>query len=114
MKLQAKAYVEGIWHYVHPKSTGIDDPLLNPLMEPNLSRLGCKRVPIYHLFAEKNILKDRVWLYKEALGKSEWGGDVEVVEVAGKYHVFNLFFPKGEKALLLLKKLAAFINKNVV
>ncbi|XP_027177802.1 probable carboxylesterase 7 [Coffea eugenioides] len=37
MKLQAKAYVKGIWHYVHPKFTGVDDPLLNPLMEPNLS-----------------------------------------------------------------------------
>ena len=49
MKLQVKAYVEGIWHYVRPKSTRVDDPLLNPLMEPNLSRLGCKRVLIYHL-----------------------------------------------------------------
>ncbi|XP_027082437.1 probable carboxylesterase 2 [Coffea eugenioides] len=43
-KLQAKAYVEGIWHYVHPKSTRVDDPLLNPLIEPNLLKLGCKRV----------------------------------------------------------------------
>ncbi|CDO98539.1 unnamed protein product [Coffea canephora] len=38
MKLQAKAYVEGIRHYVHSKSTGIDNPMLNPLIEPNLSR----------------------------------------------------------------------------
>ncbi|CDP01319.1 unnamed protein product [Coffea canephora] len=47
----------------------VDDPLLNPIMEPNLSRLGCKKVLIY--VAEKDILKDRGWLYKEALEKSE-------------------------------------------
>ncbi|XP_027177579.1 probable carboxylesterase 13 [Coffea eugenioides] len=50
-KLQAKAYVKGIWHYVHPKSKGVDDPLLNLLMEPNLSRLGfvvAKKVGCFH------------------------------------------------------------------
>ena len=39
------------------------------------------------------------------------GGDVEV---AGENHVFNLSFPKGENALSFLKKLATFINKNVL
>ena len=51
MKLQVKAYVKGIWHYVHPKSTGVDDPLLNPRMEPNLLRLGfvvAKKVGYFH------------------------------------------------------------------
>ncbi|CDO97159.1 unnamed protein product [Coffea canephora] len=108
--LEMKAYVEVLWHYIHPKSAGADDPLVNPVMEPNLSRLGCKRVLVY--VAEKDILKERGWIYKEALEKSEWGGDVEVVEVAGENHVFNLFFPKGENALSLLKKLAAFINNK--
>nr|ABZ89192.1 putative protein [Coffea canephora] len=50
-KLQAKAYVKGIWYYVHPKSTEVDDPLLNPLMEPNISRLDfvvAKKVGYFH------------------------------------------------------------------
>ncbi|CDP18391.1 unnamed protein product [Coffea canephora] len=105
-----RSYVEATWHFVYPNTTGLDDPLLNPVMESNLSRLGCRRVLV--CVAEKDILKDRGWFYKEALEKSEWAGDVEVVEVAGEDHVFNLFFPKGENALSLLKKLASFINGN--
>ncbi|CDP16536.1 unnamed protein product [Coffea canephora] len=41
----------GIWHYVHPKSTGVDDPLLNSRMESNLLRLGfvvAKKVGYFH------------------------------------------------------------------
>ncbi|CDP02969.1 unnamed protein product [Coffea canephora] len=51
MKLQVKAYVKAIWHYVHPKSTGVDDPLLNHWMEPNLLRLDfvvVKKVGYFH------------------------------------------------------------------
>ena len=104
-----KSYVEAAWHFVYPNTTGLDDPLLNPVMEPNLSKLGCKRVLVY--VAEKDILRDRGWFSKEALEKNEWAGDVEVI---GEDHVFNLFFPKEENALSLLKKLASFINGNGV
>ncbi|XP_027102568.1 probable carboxylesterase 12 [Coffea arabica] len=50
-KLRANAYVKGIWYYVNPKSTGVDDPLLNSLMEPNISRLDfvvAKKVGYFH------------------------------------------------------------------
>nr|XP_027086674.1 tuliposide A-converting enzyme 2, chloroplastic-like [Coffea arabica] len=51
MASRVKAYVKDIWHYVHPKSTGIDDPLLNSRMKPNLLRLGfvvAKKVGHFH------------------------------------------------------------------
>ena len=44
MKLHVKAYV-------HPKSKGVDDPLLNSRMEPNLLRLDfvvAKKVGYFH------------------------------------------------------------------
>ncbi|KAL3538890.1 hypothetical protein ACH5RR_002256 [Cinchona calisaya] len=109
--LGMKAFVDGLWHFIYPNTIGLDDPLLNPLVEPlKLSSLGCKRVLVY--VAEKDVLKDRGWAYKEALEKSDWGGEVEIVEVVGEDHVFNLFFPRGDNALSLLKKLASFINQN--
>ncbi|CDP02105.1 unnamed protein product [Coffea canephora] len=53
-KLQVKAYVEGIWHYIHLKSTGVDDPLLNPSdrTKPLLQRKDCfvvtKNIGYFH------------------------------------------------------------------
>ncbi|KAL0422646.1 UNVERIFIED_CONTAM: 2-hydroxyisoflavanone dehydratase [Sesamum latifolium] len=52
-----EARMESIWIHAYPNSTGFDDPLLNPAMDPNLWKLGCKRVLVY--VAEKDILRDR-------------------------------------------------------
>ncbi|XP_031497189.1 probable carboxylesterase 12 [Nymphaea colorata] len=102
--------VELIWKLACPASPGVDDPIMNPLAvgSPSLSGLGCRRVLV--AIAGKDFLRGRGrWLY-EALTASGWKGEAEVEEVEGEEHVFHLFRLEDEKAKLLLKRFASFIN----
>ncbi|KAI7755979.1 hypothetical protein M8C21_021598 [Ambrosia artemisiifolia] len=111
-----KAMVDKWWEFVCPSglddgSSKLDDPLINPMVNgaPDLAGLGCGRVII--TVSEKDILRDRGWAYHEALVKSNWNGNVEMVEIEGEDHVFHIFDPNGEKAMNMMKKLASFINE---
>ncbi|KAL0454222.1 UNVERIFIED_CONTAM: putative carboxylesterase 12 [Sesamum latifolium] len=64
----AEIQMEKLWLYAYPNSSGLDDPLVNPGMDPRLKRVGCKRVLVY--VAEKDVLRARGWRYKEALERS--------------------------------------------
>lgn len=105
----SKSYVEKLWLFVNPNSSGLDDPLINPEKDPKLCSLGCEKVVVY--VAGKDPLRYRGFYYKEALKKSGWQGTVEVVEVKEEQHVFHLFAPTGENAMGMLKKLVAFLNQ---
>ncbi|KAE9600047.1 putative carboxylesterase [Lupinus albus] len=52
-----------------------DDPRVNPVAEgaPSLAWLGCRRVLV--CVAEKDVLRDRGWLYYNALGRSGCGAN---------------------------------------
>jgi acetyl esterase/lipase len=63
--------------------------------------------------AEKDVLRDRGWLYYEALGRSGWMGVVEIEETEGEDHAFHLNDLKCEKARDLIKDLAAFFNTDM-
>ncbi|KAL2457742.1 putative carboxylesterase 13 [Forsythia ovata] len=104
----AKSYVDNLWLYSCPNTTGLDDPLINPAMDLSLSKLGCQKVLIY--VAEKDILRERGHYYKEALRKCGWDGEVQVVEVKGEDHVFSVFFPNSENGKAMLKRVASFMN----
>ncbi|KAL4615474.1 hypothetical protein ACB092_07G127500 [Castanea dentata] len=82
--------------------------VINPAMDSRLSSLGCTRVLI--CVAEKDVLKERGLLFCETLRKSGWNGKVQIVETEGEEHVFRLFNPDCEKAVILLKRLASFFN----
>ncbi|CAA2990127.1 Arylacetamide deacetylase [Olea europaea subsp. europaea] len=105
-----KSFVDNLWIFSCPNTTGLDDPLINPSMDLNLSKLGCKKVLIY--VAEKDLLKDRGYYYKEALMNCGWGGDVDVVEVKGEGHVFSVFSPNSENAKAMFKRVALFMNNK--
>ncbi|KAL0387013.1 UNVERIFIED_CONTAM: putative carboxylesterase 2 [Sesamum radiatum] len=105
----AETQMEKLWLYAYPNSSGLDDPLVNPVMDPTLKRVGCKRVLVY--VAEKDVLRVRGWRYKEALERSGWKGEVKAVEVAGEGHVFNLINPTSPKAVAMLRVIAAFLNR---
>ncbi|KAL8097092.1 hypothetical protein AgCh_030263 [Apium graveolens] len=93
--------------------TGLDDPRLNPAANPGLlAKLGCGKVLI--TTAENDFLSVRAWSYYEALKKSEWKGEVEIVETKGTDHVFHLFDPNCEKAGSLMKLIATFIKDDKV
>ncbi|KAK4424187.1 putative carboxylesterase 12 [Sesamum alatum] len=105
----AETQMEKLWLYAYPNSSGLDDPMVNPVMDPGLKRVGCKRVLVY--VAEKDVLRVRGWQYKEALERSGWVGEVKVVQVEGENHVFNLINPTSPKALAMLRMIAGFLNR---
>ncbi|KAL6963980.1 hypothetical protein U1Q18_034985 [Sarracenia purpurea var. burkii] len=106
--IKGKAFADKLWKFAFPSSSGSDDPLFNPEMDPRLSGLGCKKVLV--CVAEKDLLRDRGWRYKEKLEKSGWGGTAEVVEAAEESHVFHLFKPTCDNAVTMLKRVVAFLN----
>ncbi|KAK3039418.1 hypothetical protein RJ639_027667 [Escallonia herrerae] len=99
-----------LWPFVCPSSQDNDDPRVNPVAEgaPSLAGLGCRRVLVS--VAEKDLLRDRGWMYNEALGRSGWTGVVEIHETKGEGHGFHLFNLDGENARDLIRRLAAFFN----
>ncbi|KAM0034894.1 putative carboxylesterase [Helianthus debilis subsp. tardiflorus] len=102
------AIVGEIWKLAHPGTSGLDDPLINPAMDPKVSDLGCSKVLVF--VAEKDLLKDRGYYYKEILGKNGWNGDIEIIEDKGVDHVFFLFHPSLDSACTLRKRVGTFIN----
>ncbi|KAE9448489.1 hypothetical protein C3L33_19595, partial [Rhododendron williamsianum] len=96
--------------FLYPGSSGTDsDPKLNPKADPDLDKMGCEKVLVF--VAEKDWLKSRGVEYCETLKNSGWKGSVELVENEGEDHVFYKLNPTCEKALLLMQKLASFVNQ---
>ncbi|PIA56396.1 hypothetical protein AQUCO_00700608v1, partial [Aquilegia coerulea] len=108
--LERKANVECVWPFVCPSSPSNDDPRVNPMAvgAPSLSGLGCTKVLI--CVAEKDVFRDRNWLYYETLKKSGWKGIVEIVETEGEDHIFHLRNLSSEKTANLTNCLASFFN----
>lgn len=95
-----------------PSSPDSDDPRVNPVVDgrASLLGLGCRRVLV--CVAEKDILKDRGWLYYQVLNRIGWMGVVEIQETGEEDHAFHLYNLQSEKAKILIKRLAAFFNKD--
>ncbi|CAL1396114.1 unnamed protein product [Linum trigynum] len=106
----AKAVASRVWPFISPSSPDNDDPRINPVAPdgPGLVGLGCKRVLV--CVGEKDVLKDRGWLYYDTLRKCGWMGVVEIHEIEGKGHGFHLYELESEKAGALIKRLATFFN----
>ncbi|KAI6677913.1 hypothetical protein NL676_038709 [Syzygium grande] len=79
---EQRSKIRDLWLVAKPTTTGCDDPLMNPATDPRLSSLGVNRVLIF--VAEKDILRQRGWYYKEVLSESGWSGVVEVMEAPGR------------------------------
>ncbi|XP_075633902.1 putative carboxylesterase 2 [Castanea sativa] len=107
-----KAMVDKWWNYVCPSDKGCDDLLINPYVDgaPSFANLACHKILV--LVAEKDILRDRGKLYYEKLVNSEWKGTAEIFETEGEDHVFHIFDPNCQKAKILIKRLASFINQR--
>ncbi|KAJ4716341.1 Alpha/beta hydrolase-3 [Melia azedarach] len=105
-----RGYIEELWRFTCPSTTGCDDPLINPAVGSNLESLGCSRVMVF--VAEQDLLRARGWFYYEKLKESGWKGDVEIIETEGEQHVFHLFNPNCENAVAMLKRFASFFNQD--
>ncbi|THF96569.1 hypothetical protein TEA_006921 [Camellia sinensis var. sinensis] len=82
-----KEVADKLWLFVYPSSSGSDDPLINPVVDPKFSSL-------------------------EELGKSGWGGVVEIMEATGVGHSFHLINPTCDNAVAMLKRVACFLNED--
>ncbi|KAM3264623.1 2-hydroxyisoflavanone dehydratase isoform X1 [Capsicum annuum] len=92
--------------------TGLDDPRLNPALHFRLlSSLICLKILIFT--AEKDVMRGRSLAYYDALKKSGWKGEVEIMETQGEDHVFHLLEPTCEKAGVLMKRLVDFFNEKI-
>ncbi|KAI3739894.1 hypothetical protein L2E82_30306 [Cichorium intybus] len=100
--------LEKLWRVMYPTISGLDDPLVNPGTDSNLSKLGCKKVVVF--VAENDLLRDRGWYYHEVLGKSGWNGRVDIIEAKGEGHAFHLFPPFRDNTSTLFKTMYSFIN----
>ncbi|KAF5175455.1 2-hydroxyisoflavanone dehydratase [Thalictrum thalictroides] len=110
LNMEKKANVDSAWPFVCPSSPSNDDPRINPMAvgAPMLSGLGCTSVLV--CVAEKDVFRDRGWLYYETLKRSGWKGIVEIVETQGEDHIFHLRNLSSEKGADLTKCLADFFN----
>lgn len=99
-----------VWNFVYPDAPGgIDNPLINPLAPgaPSLSNLGCPKVLSF--VAGKDELRDRgVWYY-DALKKSGWKGDVELIEFDGEEHCFQIYHPETDNSKNMISRIASFL-----
>ncbi|KAK9109156.1 hypothetical protein Sjap_017216 [Stephania japonica] len=110
---EEKAMAERMWYYAFPSTTGLNDRYINPVNGDgarNLIGLGGERVIVF--VAEKDFVGKMGRAYCEKLRKSGWSGEVEIVVSAGEGHVFHLFDPGCEKALLMKKRFASFLNQE--
>ncbi|XVF64010.1 hypothetical protein PTKIN_Ptkin09bG0132900 [Pterospermum kingtungense] len=109
-----KAVVDRLWPFICPSNPDCNkDPRVNPVAigGPSLVGLGCKRALV--CVAEEDVLRDRGWLYYEALGRSGWMGVVEIMETEGEDHGFHLSDLGSEKAKDLITRLAAFYDRDM-
>lgn len=102
---------EKLWDVICSDSDnkGTEDPRLNPMAHPNLlSNLKCDKVLI--CTGEKDFIRDRSWLYYEALKKSGWSGQLEIFDYEGEGHVFHLLNPNCDNAGIYMKQVVSFLK----
>lgn len=88
------------------------DPKLNPKVDTDLDKMCCEKVLVFVAENDGFGLKPRGVEYCETLKNSGWKGDLELVENEGEDHCFHVFNPTCESALVLVQKVASFVNQD--
>lgn len=105
-----RSFLDNLWRFACPTTEGSDDTMLNPAKDPKVGSLGCRKIMV--CVAEKDMLKERGWYYKEVVERSGWKGVVEVMEAKDENHVFHLFNPTCDNAVAMLNSIVSFINQG--
>ncbi|KAI3716057.1 hypothetical protein L6452_23115 [Arctium lappa] len=100
--------LDELWSLVHPGSSGADDPLINPGMDPKIAGMGCSKILV--CVGGNDFMRERNLYYKQVIEKSVWKGELEVVEDKGEGHVFFLLNPSSPNACTLRTRICTFIN----
>ncbi|KAL2344835.1 hypothetical protein Fmac_006120 [Flemingia macrophylla] len=100
--------IRDLLRFACPPAGGLDNPIINPEKDPNVGKLGCKRLLV--CLAEKDLVRDRGWHYHELLQKNGWPGIAQVLEIKDEDHAFHLFKPNSENTQLLIHQMVSFIQ----
>ncbi|KAF4382486.1 hypothetical protein G4B88_011438 [Cannabis sativa] len=106
-----KDYDDAMWMYMCPENEGLYDRRIRPTAE-DLGRVGCEKLLVF--VAEKDHLYEAGKRYVEELGKSGWGGSVEMVERKPweKLTVFICLNPTLIRLLTWSTNLFLLLNTN--
>lgn len=100
-----------LWKLAYPSAPGgIDDPAINPTAEgaPSLGNLGCSKLLV--CVCGEDELRDRGVLYCESVKRSEWEGEVDLLEVEGEDHCFHISNIDTENAKKIWNRLFCFLT----
>ncbi|XP_064971468.1 tuliposide A-converting enzyme 1, chloroplastic-like [Musa acuminata AAA Group] len=102
--------LETLWRTMCPSSSGLDDPMINPVAEaaPSLAGLGCDRALV--CVGGADALRDRGRAYYRRLRESGWEGEATLFEAEGKAHTFHLFETYCEEAIAQHRAVCSFLN----
>ncbi|KAG2727483.1 hypothetical protein I3760_01G159500 [Carya illinoinensis] len=106
-----KAVPNFVWNFVYPSAPGgIDNAMINPTFpgSPSLAGLGCSRLLV--TLAEMDVMRGRGVAYYDAVRKSSWEGEAELVQVNGEDHAFHILHVYNQSAKDLIKRLASFLK----
>ncbi|KAK9069913.1 hypothetical protein SSX86_010311 [Deinandra increscens subsp. villosa] len=103
-----KAATDMVWKLASRGTMELDDPLLNPAMNPLISYFGCSKILL--CVAEKDKATVRGLNYKNVMEKSGWKGCFELMESKGERHGFFLSNTMCENACALRTRISTFIN----
>ncbi|KAF3334065.1 tuliposide A-converting enzyme 2 [Carex littledalei] len=109
-----KEFNLNFWRFVHPETTGLDDPFINPMATKERMEGVYKCEKVLVAVAQKDGFRDRGRLYYdkllEAVSSGEWNGHAEFYETQGEDHVFYLHNTSADKAVNMMHKLVSFID----
>ncbi|XP_027112457.1 2-hydroxyisoflavanone dehydratase-like [Coffea arabica] len=98
-----------LWELICSDFKGWEDPRLNPMAHPgSLSSLVCGKILI--CISEKDIIRESGQLYYEALKKSGWKGELDLVDIEEEGHVFHLLNPDCHRAGVLMRRVVSFLR----
>ncbi|XP_057534547.1 2-hydroxyisoflavanone dehydratase-like [Amaranthus tricolor] len=101
---------ERLIKYLYPTSSGsVDDPRLNPGVDPRLYKLACDKVLV--CVAEKDKYKERGLAYIKHLEKT-WKGKVEVMETLGEGHCFHVLDATSPNIDSFMSRIASFLKED--
>ncbi|KAJ7954915.1 2-hydroxyisoflavanone dehydratase-like [Quillaja saponaria] len=107
-----KAAPHVLWNLVYPSApSGVDNPLINPIVHgvQSLTGLGCDQMLVTVAECDELLRERGIW-YFNAMKESGWKGEMELIEVEGVGHAFQILDRKTDKAKDFIKRLALFLQ----
>ncbi|KAJ7980076.1 2-hydroxyisoflavanone dehydratase-like [Quillaja saponaria] len=107
-----KAIPQLMWDFAYPSAPGgIDNPMVNPIVNgvESLKGLGCSKLLVTVAECDQLLRERGVW-YFNSVKESGWKGEVELIEVEGVGHAFQIMNTDTEEAKNFIKRLALFLQ----